>query len=136
MNLFNIFDTTGHALNTQNIRLNIIASNIGNANTVASSPDEAYKALNPIFSQAIDQATGLTDGSVAVQSIETSDRPHPMLYQPDNPMADENGYIYQSNVNSIEEMANMIAASRSYQTNVEVVNTSKTLMLETIRMGR
>lgn len=136
MNLFNIFNTTGHALNSQSIRLNLIASNIGNANTIASSPEEAYKALHPVFSQAINESTGLPDGNVAILRIEPSKAEHPMMYQPDNPMADENGYIYQSNVNHIEEMANMISASRSYQTNVEVLKTSKTMMLETIRMGQ
>lgn len=133
MSLFNVFGTSGTAMNAQNIRLNMIASNIANANTVSDNPDTAYKALNPVFQQQALKNNSVS--GVSVVRVERSAQEHPMLYQPDNPMADDKGYVHLSNVNLMEEMANMISASRSYQTNVEVLGTSKSLMMETIRMG-
>ena len=135
MSLFNIFGTTASAMNAQNIRLNLVASNIANSNTVAGSKDQAFKALNPVFSQVMTELNGRSFPAVAVSSIEPSKAENTAMYQPENPLADDNGYVYQSNVNSIEEMANMISASRSYQTSVEVLNTSKTMMMRTIRLG-
>ena len=111
-------------MNAQNIRLNLVASNIANASTVAGSKEEAYKAQNPVFSQALHAASGNNTEykGVAVTNILPSDAENNAIYQPENPLADKDGYIYQSNVNPIEEMANMISASRSYQTSVEAVS--------------
>jgi len=124
-------------MNAQNIRLNLVASNIANTNTVAGSKEDAYKALNPVFSQALQAANGNTTEylGVAVTDVIPSKAANNAIYQPENPLSDEDGYIYQSNVNPMDEMANMISASRSYQTSVEVLNTSKSLMLRTIRIG-
>lgn len=124
-------------MNAQNIRLNLVASNIANASTVAGSKADAYKALNPVFSQALQAASGNKTEylGVAVTDVVPSKAENNAIYQPENPLADEDGYIYQSNVNPIEEMANMISASRSYQTSVEVLNTSKSLMMRTLRLG-
>ncbi len=122
-------------MNAQNIRLNLVASNIANANSVAGSEEKAFKALNPVFSQTLNGVNNSQYSGVAVTDIQKSQRENAAMYQPDHPLADEKGYIYQSNVNPIEEMANMISASRSYQTNVEVLNTSKSLMMRTIRLG-
>lgn len=137
MTLFNIFSTTANAMNAQNIRLNLVASNIANASTIAGSKEDAYKSQNPVFSQSLQAASGngIRYMGVAVTDIVPSKAENNAIYQPENPMADEDGYIYQSNVNPIEEMANMISASRSYQTSVEVLNTSKTLMMRTLRLG-
>jgi flagellar basal-body rod protein FlgC len=136
MSLFNIFGTTASAMNAQSIRLNLVASNIANASTVAGSKDEAFKALNPVFSQVLREVDSKKYLGVAVSGIERSGAENMAMYQPENPLADENGYIYQSNVNSIEEMANMISASRNYQTSVEVLNTSKAMMLKTLKLGQ
>ncbi len=137
MSLFNIFNTTANAMNAQNIRLNLVASNIANASTIAGSKEDAYKALNPVFTQALQAARGNTTQymGVSITDIVPSNAENNAIYQPENPMADEAGYIYQSNVNPIDEMANMISASRSYQTSVEVLNTSKDLMMRTLRLG-
>jgi len=136
LSLFNIFGTTASAMNAQNVRLNLVASNIANSNTMAGSKDEAYKALNPVFKQVIGEINGTPYPGVTVTRVEPNNAENPAVYQPENPLADENGYIYQSNVNAIEEMANMISASRSYQTSVEVLNTSRTMMMRTIRLGQ
>lgn len=136
MSLFNIFGTTASAMNAQSIRLNLVASNIANANTVAGSKKEAFKALNPVFSQVLQETNRSRYMGVSVTGINKSNAENMAMYQPENPLADENGYIYQSNVNSMEEMANMISASRSYQTSVEVLNTSRTMMVKTLKLGQ
>lgn len=136
MSLFNIFDISGSGMSSQALRMNLTASNMANANSVAGSEEEAYKSRHPVFS-AVMQDTFNGDGSTAVQSLGVveSDAAHEMRYQPEHPLADEEGYVYASNVNSVEEMANMISASRSYRNNIEVLNTSKRLLLETLKLG-
>lgn len=137
MSLFNIFDISGSGLSAQTARLNITASNISNAQSVASSPDSAYKARNPVFATAFKDAFQTSSESAGVRTlgvVENSTE-HPKRYEPGNPLADDQGYIYLSNVNAIEEMTNMMSASRSYQNNVEVINTSKELLLQTLRLG-
>lgn len=136
MALFDIFSTAGSAMNAQSIRLNIIASNMANVNSVAGNPDDAYKAKGAVFGEMLyemsDQDTGT---GVRVMDVIESQREHEMMYQPDHPFSDEKGYVYRSNVNPMEEMANMISASRSYQTNVEILDAAKSLMRQTIRLG-
>ncbi len=136
MSLFNIFGTTASAMNAQSIRLNLVASNIANANTVAGTKEEAFKALNPVFSQVLQQTGAKKYMGVQVSRIEQSKAENMAMYQPENPLADDTGYIYQSNVNSMEEMANMISASRNYQTSVEILNSSKSMMLKTLKLGQ
>lgn len=146
MSLYTVMDIAGSAMSAQNIRLNTTASNLANANAVSSSIDETYKARHPVFAPQLEAAmyhgpnrnTSRQDSGVGVQvlGIVESDKPLVMEYAPNHPMADENGYIYKPNVNVMEEMANMISASRSYQTNIQLADTSKQLLSRTLRMGQ
>jgi flagellar basal-body rod protein FlgC len=140
MSLFQIFDVAGSALTAQSVRLNTTASNLANAESLAGSARAAYKARHPVFQSLLREfsATPEEDQSsvgVRVLGIVESAAPALVRYQPDHPLADPKGNVYVSNVNSIEEMTNMIAASRSFQSNVEVINTSRDLLLKTITMG-
>jgi flagellar basal-body rod protein FlgC len=137
MGLFSIFDVAGSGMSAQTVRLNTVASNMANADVVSGTEAGAYHARQPVFS-AVMKAIGGTRASVPVEinGIVESDVPINKQYSPEHPDADKDGYIYMSNVNMIEEMANMISASRSYQSNVEVANTSKQLLLETLRLGQ
>lgn len=138
MALFNVFDIAGSAMSAQSLRLNLVASNLANAGTVAGSPEAAYRARQPVFATALETAHAGAEAGVGVRvvGVVESDAPAQPLYQPNNPLADENGYVYQSNVNTVEAMVNMISASRSFQNNVEVMNTSRELLLQTLRLGR
>jgi len=137
MSLFNILDVAGSGMSAQSVRLNVVASNLANADNVSSSEAEAYRAKQPVFeaiyAAARDSDTGVN--GVRVASINENDTPIQSRYMPGNPLADENGYVYGSNVNTIEEMVNMISASRSYQNNVEVMNTTKQMLLRTLSLG-
>ncbi len=134
----NIFDVAGSGMNAQSLRLNLVASNISNANSVSSSLDEVYKSRQPVFAAELKGIMDKNDATskVNVLGVVESQAPAVMEYAPDHPMADETGYIYKPNVNTVEEMANMMSASRSYQNNVEVLNTAKQLMLQTLKMGQ
>lgn len=139
MSMFKVFDIAGSAMSAQSLRLNVTASNLANANSVSSSIDQTYRARQPVFAAMLNEAgqAGAQDAvGVQVRGIVESQVPLQQQYSPDHPMADENGYVYMPNVNVVEEMANMISASRSYQTNVEVVNTAKQLMMRTLTMGQ
>lgn len=140
MSLFNIFDVAGSALNAQSIRLNVVSSNLANADSVAGKPEDAYRARQPVFQAAMRDAWAGAEGEssrgVRVLGVWQSPAPPVKRHQPGHPMADAAGYVYASNVNVVEEMANMISASRSFQTNVEVMNTSRDLLLKTLSMGR
>ena len=140
MSLFNIFDLAGSGLSAQNVRLNTVASNLANAESISSSPETAYKSRQPIFATQYQNELNAISNSASAGlrtiGIVESQAENTALYQPGNPMADEDGYIYLSNVNVIEEMTNMMSASNSYQSNLEVMNTSKELILQTIRLGR
>ncbi|VAX12608.1 Flagellar basal-body rod protein FlgC [hydrothermal vent metagenome] len=138
MSLFNLFDTAGSALHAQTIRLNTISSNLANANSASSSTGKTYRAREPVFSAIVDNfATeeGAVKG-VRVMGIVESQKPLRREYQPGNPLANKDGYVFMPNVNVVEEMANMISASRSYQTNVEVMNTAKQMLMRTLSMGQ
>ncbi len=137
MSMFNVFDVAGTALSAQSLRLNVTASNLANANSVSSSTDQTYRAREPVFAAMLnDAANGEDSVGVQVRGIVESQAPLQKQYNPSHPMADADGYIYLPNVNIAEEMANMISASRSYQTNVEVVDTAKQLMLRTLTLGQ
>lgn len=138
MSLFNIFDITGSAMSAQSVRLNVTASNLANAESVSSNVGETYRARSPVFQTALNDATDPNPASagVRVAGIVESDAPLQRRYEPDHPQADAEGYIFLPNVNSVEEMANMISASRSYQNSVEVFNTSKELLLRTLSLGQ
>ncbi|SEG58765.1 flagellar basal body rod protein FlgC [Marinobacterium lutimaris] len=144
MSLSNVFGIAGSAMNAQSIRLNTTASNLANAESVSSSEGETYRARKPIFS--VQQPTaddytaveaGLVPGQgVQVDGIVESDAPLRMAYEPSHPMADENGYVYYPNVNVVEEMADMISASRSFQINTEIMNTAKQMLQRTLTLGQ
>ena len=140
MSLFNVFDTAGSALNAQTIRLNTTASNLANAESVNGDATKVYRARHPVFQTMMDTSDASFDGEnpsagVRVLGVVESSAPPMMRYEPDNPAANKDGYIYMSNVNSIEEMTNMISANRSFATNVEAINTARDLLLKTISMG-
>ena len=137
MGLFNVFDVTGSAMSAQSVRLNTIASNLANADVTSNSEKNIYRSRQPVFAAVMKSLNNdQTSVQVRVKAIVESQAPAIQLYQPEHPMADERGYVYKPNVNTIEEMTNMMAASRSYQNNVEVFNTSKQLLLKTLSMGR
>jgi flagellar basal-body rod protein FlgC len=144
MSSFKIFDIVGSGLSAQSVRLNTVASNLANADSVSGDPNTVYRARHPVFqavkaqvgaggsASAIDQASGT---AVKVKGIMQSNTLPTERYDPGNPLANENGNVYAPNVNVIEEMTDMISASRAYQDNVEVLNTSKDLMLATLKLG-
>ena len=143
MSSFKAFDIAGSGMSAQSVRLNTTASNLANAESVSSTPDGVYKARHPIFEAVRAQlATGAHAGeananaAVRVRGIYESQAPAAQRYEPGNPLADANGYVYAPAVNVVEEMVNMISASRSYQNNVEVMNTSKDLLMATLRLGQ
>ncbi|GAB4353702.1 MAG: flagellar basal body rod protein FlgC [Methylohalobius sp. ZOD2] len=138
MSGFEIFNIAGSGMSAQMLRLNLTASNLANADSVSSSIEQTYKSRQPVFAAQLQNTTTGHSNPVAgveVKGIVESPAPLQMEYAPHHPMANEDGYIFKPNVNSVEEMTNMIAASRSYQNNIEMLNTTKELMLQTLRMG-
>ena len=124
-------------MNAQMMRLNTTASNLANIDVVGSTSEEAYKAKKPIFKTVIENYTQDNFGaSVSVNGIFVSDRENTSRYDPQNPLASKDGYVFMSNVNSIEEMVDKTNASRSYQTNVEVMNATKKMMMSTLQLGK
>jgi flagellar basal-body rod protein FlgC len=146
MSLDRIFDIAGSGMAAQSIRLNTTASNIANANSAASSEDEVYRAKKPIFSavqldvmQQMEMAiNGQDDASrgVQVDGIVESEAPLDMRYEPHHPKANDDGYVMYPNVNIVEEMTDMMSASRSFQTNVDIMNAAKTMMQRVITLGQ
>ncbi len=138
MSLFNVFDTAGTGMYAQSVRLNTTSSNLANANSASSSIDQTYRARQPVFGQILKDpyASDGTAVGVRVLGVVESQAPLRREYNPGNPNADADGYVYMPNVNVVEEMANMISASRSYQTNVEVMNTAKELLMRTLSLGQ
>lgn len=134
-----VLNTMASALSAESIRLNVTASNLANAGAVGSSPEETYRAKYPVFKE-VQQNIGLLSheqdlqGGVQVSDIIESKKPLDWRYDPNNPLADKEGKVYVTDVNPIEEMTNMIAASKEYQASVEVMNTAKSLMLQTIQL--
>lgn len=118
-------------MRAQNLRLNTTASNLANANTVASTAEGAYRARHPVFAAVLAGEIG----GVETRGIVESSREPQMRYQPGHPMANEEGYVFGSNVDNVEEMANMMSATRSYQSNVDMLSTVRKLMLQTLKMG-
>ena len=138
MSSFKIFDIAGTGMNAQSLRLNLVASNIANANSVSNTAEGAYKSRQPVFAAELRDIINHQNATsrVKVLGVLENKAPPVMEYAPNHPMADDTGYIYKSNVNTVEEMANMMSASRSYQNNVEVLNTAKQLILQTLKMGQ
>ena len=134
MSMFSIFNVSGSAISSQAQRLNVVASNMANADAVAGPDGKGYKARQVVF-ETVPMGDDAAAG-VKVSSIQESQEPLKRVHNPSHPAADADGYVTQSNVNPVEEMVNMISASRSYQNNVEVMNTAKTLLLKTLQMGQ
>lgn len=133
MSLFSIFNVSSSAMSAQSLRLNATASNMANADAVATKPEDAYKAREPVFQQVMEQNGGV---GVRVSGMTQSNAPNTAMYEPGNPLANKDGYVYASNVNPVEEMVNMLSASRSYQTNVQMMDTAKNLALRTLQLGQ
>jgi flagellar basal-body rod protein FlgC len=134
MSLFNIFNVAGSAMSAQSQRLNVVSSNLANADSVTSSNGQPYKAKQVVFSAV--PLAGTASTGVSVTNVLEDVNPPKMMYDPKHPLADEKGYVAMPNVNVVEEMVNMISASRSYQTNVETMNAAKTMLLKTLTLGQ
>jgi len=134
MSMLNIFNVAGSAISAQSQRLNVVASNLANADTVAGPDGAAYKARQVTFQTQLMGEVGAA--GVRVSTVSEDQTPGRRVHDPKHPSADADGYVTYSNVNAVEEMVNMISASRSYQNNVEVMNTAKTLLLKTLQMGQ
>ncbi|MCB1759831.1 MAG: flagellar basal body rod protein FlgC [Gammaproteobacteria bacterium] len=136
MSMFKIFDTAATGMSAQSLRLNLVASNMANVDSVSSSIEQTYRARQPVFGAMLDRLNPEAPAvGVEMKGVVESQAPLTVEYAPEHSLADEEGYIYRPNVNIVEEMANMISASRSYESNVEVINTAKQLMSATLRMG-
>ena len=142
MSLFSIFNVAGSGMAAQSLRLNTVASNLANADSVASTPEAAYRSREPLFS-AVQKQVGMGgqanqgDGQgVRVLGVTESQSAIPSRYEPGNPLADGDGYVYSSNVNPVDELVNMISASRSYQNNVEVMNSTRQMLQKTLDLGK
>jgi flagellar basal-body rod protein FlgC len=138
MSMLKIFDVAGSAVSAQSQRLNVVASNLANVDTVAGPDGTAYKARQVVFQTALMGNVAQRDASagVRVSTISEDQTPGRRVLDPKHPSADADGYVTYSNVNPVEEMVNMISASRSYQNNVEVMNTARSLLLKTLQIGQ
>ena len=139
MSLFNIFTVAGSAMTAQNQRLNVVASNLANADSAASSNGQPYKAKQVVFTSTSPTGNyGISNGThgVRVSTVIEDQSPMKMVYEPSHPMANPEGFVTMPNVNVVEEMVDMISASRSYQNNVDMMNTAKTLLLKTLTIGQ
>lgn len=148
MSLVNVIDIAGSGMNAQTVRINTTASNLANAQTASSSTDQVYRSRQPVFAQMQRDAMSRMQGGegfmsedpagrgVRVDGIVESDAPLERRYEPDHPQADDDGYVFYPNVNPVEEMTNMISASRSFQMNVEVMNSAKQMVQRALTLGQ
>lgn len=137
MGMFNVFNIAGSAMTAQSIRLNATASNLANADSIAGPDGQPYKAKQVVFEATpIEPGSGDAARGVRVKQVVEDASPPRMQYDPRNPAADANGYVSMPNVNVVEEMVNMLSASRAYQTNADMMNTAKTLLLHTLTIGQ
>lgn len=136
MSLMRVFDIAGSALNAQAVRLNTVASNLANAESISSSIAATYRAREPVFAAILNDQFGAQGvAEVKVMGIVESPAPIRREYRPDHPAADAQGYVYLPNVNVVEQLTDMLSASRSYQDNIEVANTAKALVSRTLELG-
>ena len=135
MGLLANFKISGSAISAQSMRLNATASNMANAETVAGSEQEAYRARETVFKSYVFDKARPAEAGVQMMGVVNSTAPIKQKYDPQNPMANEQGFVFGSNVDTVEEMVNMLSSSRSYQNNVEVLNTSKELLIRTLSLG-
>ncbi len=137
MSLSDVFNIAGSAMHAQSVRLNVTASNLANAGSVHGDPTKVYRARQPVFASfSLSLADQTGSAGVRLKGIVESGTPLNIQYQPNHPDANEQGNVYVSNVNSVEEMVNMLSASRSYQNSIELMNTTKDLLLQTLSLGR
>ena len=139
MSSFKIFDAAASGMSAQSVRLNATASNLANADSVGSDPAKVYKARHPVFEAVragLSSKSASSGAAVRIREIVESAAAPAARYEPGNPLANADGYVYAPNVNVVEEMVDMISASRSYQNNVEVMNTAKEMMLAALRLGQ
>jgi len=129
-----IFQVSGRAMSAQLVRLNTTASNLANAGSVASSADTAYRTIKPVFRTSFDKASGMS--TVDVENVVTAGENPTKRYDPANPMADKDGNVWESAVDETRELVDMMETSRSYQNNVEVMQTAKSLILDTLKLGK
>ena len=134
MSMFNVYHVAGSALSAQSQRLNAVASNLANAESIAGPDGKPYRAKQVVFEAA--PLPGTMAQGVRVKQVVEDSSPGRLIYDPRNPAANEQGYVTMPNVSPVDEMVNMISASRSYQTNVEVMNTAKSLLLKTLQLGQ
>lgn len=138
MSLNNLYEISGSALNAQMVRLNTIASNLANISSAGSSPEEAYRPLKPVFSVMYQQAVGESKGPAQVQVdgvLEMPPSAKNKRYEPDNPLADQEGYVFYPDINVMQEMADMLSATRSYQSSMEVMVSAKKLQQRLLSLG-
>jgi len=138
MSSFNIFDIAGSGMSAESVRLNTVASNLANADSVSADPSEVYRAKEPVFQAVLSNGLGSdpATATVEVTGIAQSQAAPTARYDPGNPLANAQGYVYAPNVNVVEQMTDMISASRSYQNNVDVLNTARDMMLATLKLGQ
>ncbi len=137
MSLSKVFDIAGSAMSAQSVRLNVTASNLANAGSVHGDPEKVYKARQPVFApfqQTLSEQSGIS--GVQLSGIVESQAPLTVQHRPDHPDADADGNVYVSNVQTVEEMVNMLSASRSYRNSIELMSTTKDLLMQTLAIGR
>ncbi|MDX1669508.1 MAG: flagellar basal body rod protein FlgC [Limnobacter sp.] len=138
MSMFDSFKVAASAMRAQSHRLSTVASNMANAGTVANNAEDTYKAKRVVFEAVLEKGIGSKAKAateVSATEVLNDKTPAKKLYNPQHPMADEEGYIYQPDINPAAEMVDMLAASRSYQTNAEILTTTKNLMVKTLNIG-
>ncbi len=137
MSVFKVFDVAGSGMSAQMLRLNTVASNLANAETVSTTEQGVYKARHPVFQSVLNEVSDAGDmAMVKVQGVMQEDTAAIPHYRPTHPLANEEGYVYSPNIDAVAEMADMISASRSYQNNVEVLSTTRELLLRTLQLGQ
>ena len=137
MSVFNVFDIAGSGMSAQMLRLNTVASNLANAETVSGNADEVYKARHPVFESVLQEMGSQDDVAIVkVREIMQENTSAVAHYRPNHPLANDEGFVYSPNIDAVSEMADMISASRSYQNNVEVLSTTKELLLRTLQLGQ
>jgi flagellar basal-body rod protein FlgC len=134
--MFKVFDIAGSAMSAQSQRLNVVASNLANADSATSANGQPYRAKQVVFQTTPLSSKQPNVAGVKVSRVIEDPAPPRLTYDPKNPLADANGYVTMPNVNPVEEMVNMISASRSYQTNADMMNAAKTMLLKTLQLGQ
>jgi flagellar basal-body rod protein FlgC len=136
MSSFKLFEIAGSGMSAESTRLNAVASNLANANTVAGRPEDVYRARAVIFEEVRSQLARDEGSAVRVSQVVQSDKAPLTRYEPGNPSANAEGYVFVPDISAVEQMVDMISASRAYKNNVEVMNTTRDLMLATLRLGQ